>query len=153
MTMKKLIAFMCLVALTSLGWAQGRHGERIKAFKTGYLTQELDLSPAEAEKFWPIYNDFEKRIFDLRVERRKEEREKIESMGGPEALSEKEAREFLADLLKNEEDVLKSKKELYRSLDKILPPAKLLQLYKAESDFNRRLLSEFRRKGSMNRNN
>lgn len=151
--MKKFIVFICTVALTTLGWSQGRHGERIKAFKTGYLTQELDLSPSEAEQFWPIYNDFEKRIFELRVERRKEEREKIESMGGPEALSEKEAREFLANLLENEEDVLKSKKELYKSLDKILPPAKLLRLYKAESDFNRRLLSEFRRKGSMNRNN
>jgi Skp family chaperone for outer membrane proteins len=151
--MKNLIAFMLIASLTAMGWSQGRHQDRIKAFKTGYLTQELDLSPAEAEKFWPLYNAYEKQVFKLRVERRNQEREKINSMGGAEALSETDAREFLKNLFDNEEEALKSKKELYQALDEILPPAKLLLLYKAENDFNKRMLSEFRRKGPMNRNN
>ncbi len=143
---------MLIASLSTMGWAQGRHGDRIKAFKTGYLTQELDLSSSEAEKFWPVYNDFEKKIFELRVERRNQERDRIKSMGGPEALSDKEAREFLQNLFNNEEEILTLKKELYQSLEPILPPTKLLVLYKAETDFNKRLLSEFRRKGPMNRN-
>jgi hypothetical protein len=129
-------------------WSQGRgQHERVKAFKTGYLTQELDLSPAEAEKFWPIYNTYEKKIFELRVEKRKAERDKMNSMGGPEALSDAQATDFLQGLFENEAEVLKTKQELYKELGTVLSPKKLLILYKAESDFNRRLLSEFKRRG------
>lgn len=147
--MKKIITLLALVAVTTLGLAQGRHGERIKAFKTGYLTQELDLSQGEAEKFWPLYNEFDKKMFELRVERRSQEREKINKMGGPEALSDKEAREFLEKLFENEEEILRAKKGLYKSLESVLPPGKLLKLYKAENDFNKRMLSEYKRRGHM----
>ena len=30
--------------------------ERIKAERIAYLTDAMDLTPAEAEKFWPVYN-------------------------------------------------------------------------------------------------
>lgn len=148
--MKRIVILLILVGLTSWGWAQGRHGERIRAFKTGYLTQELELSPDEAEKFWPVYNEYESRIFELRVEGRRQSRDKISSLGGPEALTEDQAKAFLDQLFENEEKLLDLKKELYRSLEKVLPPSKLLRLHKAEHDFNRRLLSEYKRRGHMN---
>ena len=55
--MKKilLIAFL-VVASTTLS---AQNNERIKAFKMGYITEQLNLSTAEAEKFWPIFNEFE----------------------------------------------------------------------------------------------
>lgn len=146
--MKKIIVFGIVLCLSMAAWSQGRgQHERVKAFKTGYLTQELDLSPAEAEKFWPIYNTYEKKIFELRVEKRKAERDKMNSMGGPEALSDAQATDFLQGLFENEAEVLKTKQELYKELETVLTPKKLLILYKAESDFNRRLLSEFKRRG------
>jgi Spy/CpxP family protein refolding chaperone len=33
--------------------------EMVQAMKTGFITKELDLSPEEAQKFWPIYNLYE----------------------------------------------------------------------------------------------
>ena len=150
--MKRILIFGLVLCLSMAAWSQGRgQHERVKAFKTGYLTQELDLSPSEAEKFWPIYNEYEKKIFTLRIEKRKAERDKMASMGGPEALSDKEASEFLNSLFENESEVLKTKKALYRALEKVLSPNKLLVIYKAEADFNRRLLSEFKRRGGPNR--
>lgn len=146
--MKRIIIFGIVFCLGIAAWSQGRGQlERIKAFKTGYLTQELDLSSAEAEKFWPIYNEYEKKIFELRVEKRKAEREKMNSMGGPGSLSDAEATEFLNNLFKNESEVIEKRQELYKELKQVLSPKKLLVLYKAEADFNRRLLSEFKRRG------
>jgi len=146
--MKKIVVFGIVLCLSMAAWSQGRgQHERVKAFKTGYLTQELNLSSAEAEKFWPIYNTYEKKIFELRVEKRKAERDKINSMGGPEALSEAQATDFLKGLFENELDILRTKQELYKELETVLSPKKLLMLYKAEADFNRRLLSEFKRRG------
>ena len=153
-TMKKTIV-IALVLLSSLSlWSQ-REGqlERVKAFKTGYLTQELDLSSAEAEKFWPIYNEYEKKLFQLRIENRKAQRDRMNAMGGPDALSDQEAETFLKGLFDNEEDILNMKKELYRELSKVLSSKKLLRLYKAEADFNRRLLSEYRKRGPMRNGN
>ena len=43
--------------------------ERVKAAKVAYLTRELGLSPQEAERFWPVYNEFENRRDDLRHDR------------------------------------------------------------------------------------
>ena len=146
--MRSRILFGIILCLGMAAWSQGRGQlERIKAFKTGYLTQELDLSSSEAEKFWPIYNEYEKRIFELRVEKRRTERDKMNSMGGPEALSDEQATDFLKSLFENEADALDMKRSLYKDLEKVLPPKKLLILYKAEADFNRRLLSEFKRRG------
>lgn len=146
--MKSKILFGIVLSLSLAAWSQrGGQLERIKTFKTGYLTQKLNLSSAEAEKFWPIYNQYEKKIFELRIEKRRAERDRMNSMGGPEALSDAEATEFLKGLFENESDVLDTKRELYDALEKVLSPKKLLILYKAEADFNRRLLSEFKRRG------
>ena len=146
--MKRLFALVIMLTLTHALWSQGRGDlERVKAFKTGYLTQELDLSSAEAEKFWPVYNSYEKEIFELRIKKRRAERDKMNSMGGPEGMTEEQAQEFLQSLFENESQVLETKKEMYGELGKILSSKKLLKLFKAEADFNKRLLSEFRRRG------
>lgn len=151
--MKYIATLFLLLSFMQTSWAQERRGEeRIKAFKTGYITQEMDLSSEEAEKFWPIYNEFEKRLFELRVSQRKTDREKLNSLGGLDALTEKEAEQFLHDRFETDEEMLRTKKELYTQLKKVLPSVKLLKLYKAEMDFNKRLLSEFRRRGPMNHN-
>jgi hypothetical protein len=31
--------------------------EKLELFKIQFITKKLDLTPAEAEKFWPIYNE------------------------------------------------------------------------------------------------
>ena len=33
--------------------------DRMKAERVAYLTSAMDLTPAEAEKFWPVYNNME----------------------------------------------------------------------------------------------
>ena len=34
--------------------------DKMRAEKVAYLTAAMDLTPAEAEKLWPVYNDMEK---------------------------------------------------------------------------------------------
>ena len=60
--MRKITRLLLITILVFAGaWsssAQDKNGwqERIKAEKIAYLTDAMDLSPAEAEKFWPVYN-------------------------------------------------------------------------------------------------
>lgn len=48
----------------SFNASAGCHGdngwqERMKAERVAYLTAAMNLTPAEAEKFWPVYNNME----------------------------------------------------------------------------------------------
>lgn len=45
-------------------WAQGKDGrndwhQKMKAEKIAFLTSEMNLTPAEAQVFWPVYNQAE----------------------------------------------------------------------------------------------
>jgi hypothetical protein len=126
--------------------AQNDKHENLKALKTAFITQELDLSPKEAEKFWPIYNGYDEKIHEIKVIKYREGKNKINQRGGFDALTEKEADEFLTALIKNEEDELKAKKELFKQLKNVLSSKKIVQLEKAEHDFNRKLLREYHNK-------
>ena len=70
--MKKIISIVFALVLTaSLAFAQrGHHGdkkkdgddwrERVRAEQVAFITTELDLTEAEAQAFWPVYNDVQK---------------------------------------------------------------------------------------------
>ncbi len=146
--MKKIALFILFFASTvHFMAAQNDKHENLKALKTAFITQELNLSPAEAEKFWPIYNAYDEKIHDIKVTKYREGKNKIKQKGGFEALTEKEADEYLTSLIKNEEDELKAKKELFKQLKNVLSSKKIVQLQKAEHDFNRKLLREYNNKG------
>ena len=78
---------------------------------------------------------------------------KIKENGGIDTLSEGEANEYVTILLNSEEEIVKLKKKFYDRLKNVLSPNKILKLYNAEDEFNRKLLSEFRKNKSKNPNN
>ena len=58
--MKTMISMaMATIAALCLSFnASARHGDgdKFKSEKIAFITTELNLTPAEAEKFWPVYN-------------------------------------------------------------------------------------------------
>ena len=150
--MNKALIMAAIAIMLSTGLiAQERGKERIKAYRTAYITQELDLSSKEAEKFWPVYNEYDKKIFNLRVVKMREERYRIKELGGPEMLSDEEASKTLNKMLASEKEITKTREDMYKALSKVLSPTKLLKLYHAEMSFNKRLLSEFKKGKSGNK--
>jgi len=154
--MKKLtfIILILLAGLNNVTAQQNRSKhENFKAYKIAYITQQLDLSPTEAEKFWPIYNEFGKEFYELKVIRTRDLKRKIKEIGGIDSLNEKEAKEYISTLLNMEEEMVELKMKFYDRLKNVLSPNKILMLYTAENEFNRKLLSEFRKNRSNNPNN
>ncbi|MBA4168676.1 MAG: hypothetical protein H0X41_14215 [Chitinophagaceae bacterium] len=54
-------------------------GGRIEALKIAYITKKLNLSPTEAQKFWPIYNNYASEIKGARMEQRKNKGSELEA--------------------------------------------------------------------------
>lgn len=61
--MKKLAIILLVSAISAVALAQGRPDkamlDRIHAEKIAFITSELELTPEEAQVFWPVYNQFE----------------------------------------------------------------------------------------------
>jgi len=148
--MKTLITFSILfLGLTLNIQAQQRphlfkNSEKIKALKVAYITDALDLTSKEAEKFWPVYNEYDKKIMDLRFKKMHELHNKIKNPKAFNDLKENDAKILLNDFFNIEKNILVAKDNLNKQLLKIIPAKKILKLYKAEDDFNRRLLQRLR---------
>ncbi len=118
-----------------------RHREQIKAERVAFLTDALSISVKEAQKFWPIYNDFNDKIEKLR-------HEKYSSMNKMHAtdatLSDKDYQNFIDKYIYFIEQETVLKKEYQKSLSKVLSAKKIYLLYKAERDFKRKLVKGLR---------
>lgn len=119
--------------------SQDRMNE-IKAQKTAYLTTKLGLTTDEAQRFWPIYNEYD----DAREKLRREMRELHKSGKEEGGLTEATAKTMLAKGL----DIRTRELELERTYSdrftKSIGALKTLQLVKAERDFNKEVLRRFR---------
>ena len=65
--MKKsiLIIFISIFATSSL-LAQKINRQKIQLLKTAFITDAVNLTPDEAEKFWPVYNLYSDEMRRLR---------------------------------------------------------------------------------------
>lgn len=115
------------------------HRERIKAWKTAHITEGLNLTPEEAEKFWPIYNAYEQKKHRLY---RKEHAE-IENA---ECMNEDAALEKLEEFVTLEKQDYLLKKEFYDDLRTILSPSRIILLTVVEEEFNDKLMREYRKR-------
>lgn len=139
--------FTLFILMLTLGVsAQGKDGkrERIKALKTAFITTELDLSSDESAKFWPIYNDFDDKQFEIRHDKMRGLGKKIDAV---DSMSDKEALAILDQMEDFDEQLLQNKKNLITSLRSVISPKKIIKLKKAEDEFQRKLLKQFKDKG------
>lgn len=62
------IVLLAIITSTTL-FAQQQNGggeDKIRALKIAFITQKLNLTPTEAEKFWPLFNQYENDLKTLR---------------------------------------------------------------------------------------
>ena len=134
-------------------YAQGENmkekREQIKALKVAFFATELDLTTTEAEKFWPIYNTYDDSQFELRHQKMKTYMRRMND-GSLDKITEKEAKLFLAQMEDTEEELFLVRKKFMQNVRTILPAVKIVKLKKAEEDFNRKLLQQYRNKGQKN---
>ena len=117
--------------------------EKYKAEKVAFVTTNLDLTPKEAQKFWPVYNQMDKQKSEAQRKRRELE-QKVRN--AEDSLSDEEikklTREF-AGTMKKEGALSEQYNEEFL---KILPAKKVLKLYKVEGEFRMHMFNKMREK-------
>lgn len=129
---------------------QAQPKERIEAWKIAYITKNLDLSPAEAEKFWPLYNAYKGEVEEIQKRKntiRRGNRRVLQSKSDTEL--EQLADEYINLSVKQAE----VQSYYHQELKKILPIQKVVLFYKTEQELNRKILEEIRRRQEERMNN
>lgn len=147
--MKKIITCICICLFCAFSVsAQGRKHtrEKIKTLKIAYLTEKLNLTATEAQKFWPIYNSYYQKQSSLKSKLRLEIKKTIKEKGNINSVSEKEAEKLVALKLTTNQQVYEAHKSLINEIKKIISYKKIIQLELAEKDFGRKLMHKYKRK-------
>lgn len=142
----KRIAVLGLIFLLSTTvFGQPKKGnkpnqEKIKAMKIGFITEKLNLTTQEAQKFWPVYNEFENKMDKFRKQRREDHKKYMSILEKNDAEIEKMVDNYII-IQQKELDV---KKEYHAKFKTVLPIKKVAQLYIANEQFKRELLKRIK---------
>ena len=133
------VVFFCITTF-SVAQRQERQGgdrkNRMESYRIAYITEKLDLSPEEAQRFWPVYNNFRD---ELKVIRKDAKGQKaIEDM------TDSEAEIAISSNFEREEKVAALKKEYVKKLKGVIPSKKIAKLQQVEQDFKKEVLQRMK---------
>ena len=123
--MKKLFSVLVIFCWLALP-AQSQDGPKrptLEAYKTAFITQRLNFTPEEAQRFWPIYNSYIAEVRQANATYRRD-----------------------GDELKHEEARLNIKKKYSVEFLKAISPGKINDFFKAEIDFDTFVRKEIQRR-------
>ena len=127
--------------------ARGRQAsawmDRMRSDKIAFLSNEIGLTPSEAEKFWPIYNQAEKEKESSMGEVMKAymELEKAVEAGK----SDKELTSLLDKYMKAQKASSEVDAKYVEKYKKVIPGEKVAKLFVAEEKFRRNQISRLHR--------
>lgn len=151
-TWAKPLLMMAFVGLLLPAFAQNCGGgggnanmqekkEKIKALKVAYLTNKLSLTPDEAEKFWPVYNEYQDKLMQLRYDKMKEARNVQDNL---DAMSDDDVAAYLDNRMKSKKEELDLETEYMNKIRKVLPIRKVALLIQAEHDFRSEIMHQYK---------
>lgn len=142
---------LCLLFITAIlfhpstgmaqnGGSDAEIKDRIRAAEIAYLAQKLDLTPDEAQKFWPVYNQYTKEVEMLIAERRTRTPDKTtqQERKGPD------------QELKYEQRMLDIKSRYDREFQRVLPASKAGSVFRSEREFRGQLIRQLKERQSRN---
>ena len=132
-------------------FSQGHRGEKspemrakIEAQKISFITQQVELSPEEAQKFWPLYNEMNKKKDAFHLEFR----QLIRSLkGDSKNLSEDELIKISDRMAELKVEKAKMEREYHYKFKKVLSARQILDLHLAEKQFQGMLLRRIKGEG------
>ena len=139
--MKRIAVILLIVLICPVvkSFGQNTNLEKLNNYKIGFFTKRLNLTSGEAEKFWPIYNEYQVQRNQLQLEKMKINRNFNQNES---TLSDKQLEEMgdrYVDLLVQESGLAVT---FHKKLKTVLSPAKVIMYYQAENQYKVQLLNE-----------
>jgi hypothetical protein len=107
---------------------------KIDAARAAYITERLGLTPDEAQKFWPVYNEFAQKREGMRKDYIQARKQGVEDKA-------------LVEMgLKIKQQELDLEKEYSGRMMNIITPQKLMNLRQAEGEFRQIIIKQIQQR-------
>ena len=141
---RNILASLLLFVIALTASAQGQQKNRprfspeeFQAKQKAYITEKAELSPEEAEAFFPLFFELQKKKFELERSARKDfKRQRNEQM------NEEECRKFVYNIADVKIEVAKLEREYTDKYLEVLPACKVRRVQHAENSFQRDLMKK-----------
>lgn len=141
-----LIAVLALLSFSNIQAQQKQKcnwQEKMMSEKIAFITMELQLTPEEAQVFWPVYNQINQKNKEAQKAMNKAYRAMVKAMEEG-TVSDKELNALLDDYLAAKQAHKESGKGDADQYRKVLPAKKVAKLYVAEENFRRQHIRNFK---------
>ena len=150
--MKQIINTLavCMMMLIGAGTAQAQQKfddswkDRVMSEKIAFLTVELNITPEEAQTFWPVYNKVEKELDQARFEVMKSYKALADAIDANKP--SKEISVLLDKYLQAKTTQDKLDSATASTYKTVLPVEKVAKLYVAEEKFRRQYITKLHRR-------
>jgi predicted phage-related endonuclease len=116
--------------------------DRIESARIALITERLELTPEQAEKFWPLYREYTER----RQELRKEFLSARSEIKRDHQMTEEESKKLIDKGLELKEKQLTLDRDYADKFSLVITSRQILQLRKAEDDFRQMLLERLEKR-------
>lgn len=143
--MKKIYSILLLfVTVLAFGQDMEDRIERVKALRVAYISEKLSLTSEEAQRFWPVFNQFDDKMDGLH----KQKRQLMFKLRPENAskLSEKETTVLMDEDDKLEQEIQNNRRQLVKNLQGVIPNQKILMLRQIEVEFKQKLLNQMKKR-------
>lgn len=134
--MKRLSIILILFLISFGTFAQNKDAmKKIESARIALITERLGLSPDQAEKFWPVYREYN-------LERRQVRQEFRDARQGVDMknLTDEQSKQLVQKGMEMKQKELNLEKEYSNRLTEVISTQQLFKLKNAEKDFQQMLL-------------
>jgi hypothetical protein len=128
---------------------QNNRKDRIETMHIAYLSDKLNLTSEEAEKFWPVYNQYKADQDELRKQRQQNVQD-VKQAGGIDNMSDGDVQKLIANETDLETKELELRKKYVAKFQDVIPARKVAKFFIAEDEFKRYLLNQLRKRREQN---
>ncbi len=129
--MKKWFLNLILLIFFAAPVMAQQGNKQIESVKIAYLTSKLSLTPEEAQRFWPVYQNYQRDLQQV-FQQRQRDRQEAKKSGGQ------------VDELKYEATILDVRKRYRKQFAEVLPQQKVALVFQAEREFREQLIQHLR---------
>jgi len=147
---QRKIIFVLILVIMSIGFANiGKAQDnddninvsKIQTQRIAFFTEQLNLTPVEAEKFWPVYNEYDAK----RAKFNAEETRLIKIFKENKAsMSDKDIDNNIKKIFETRKAISLLNEEYYQKFRQVLPARKVMKLIITETQFRIWLLNKLR---------
>lgn len=135
MRLRLILSFLALILINFSGVAQDRHpsSSDIEVLKAKFIADRLNLTPEEAQLFWPVYNNYQRELnalWEQKIRNRKNNTDPESALTTDFSLDGK---------------ILYTRRKYQKEFQRVIPAQKVLAFYRADPEFREYLMRRLSR--------